>query len=153
MHSNDDAYTNCFLQKVICRKSCFSCPYCLNTLEGDITIGDLKKQYEQSIRTPYNRNGSIILSHTSAGDEICSHLDEKMAVYHLNEEAIDYPAHGKQILEKRDAFFRDYAKNTGDIAALLNSYAMKKSMTLRIWSSIPDKIRGKIKRMIRWFRK
>lgn len=143
--SNDDAYTRCFLQTIVCRKSCFLCRFNDLTSESDITIGDFKKQYVKT-DAPYDKNGSIIISHTPKGDALCSRLAEVMTMYPVDENAFDYPVHEK-IGETRNAFFEEYVSKENDIMDLLEKYGAKPSLKLKIWRCVPDKVRGIIKKL------
>ena len=142
-----DAYNNCYVQKIVCRRSCFHCRFDLTKTEADITIGDFKRQYIVARDAPYDKNGSIIISHTAKGHAVCGRLEEVMTTYPVDDHAINYPSHGTLNEDKRDAFFEEYLKNDSDVAAILKKYTYKKRLTNKLCEYVPDKVKGAIKRL------
>ncbi len=147
--SNKDKFVNCYLQKIVCRPSCFSCPYNDVINKGDIIIGDFKKQYDYVKNAPYDRNGSIIISHTDKGDSVCRQLENLMTLYPVNSKSYDYPVHGDYNKDLRDLFFKEYDNNEKNVILLLKKFAIKPKILIQIWGCVPDFLRGRIKRFLK----
>lgn len=143
--NTNDVYNSCFVQKVVCRKTCFHCPFNPNTMESDISIGDFKKQYEIVKNSPYNKNGSIIISHTPKGHRICDNLWELMDIFPVDENAYDYPCSTEDKERRRDEFFCAYTENPNNIEILLRDYSSTPGVAMRLWHCIPNKIRERVK--------
>lgn len=147
--NTNDCYNSCFVQKIICRKACFHCPFNPRTMEGDISIGDFKKQYMIVKNSPYNKNGSIIISHTPKGHLVCENLRKVMNIFPVTEDAYDYPSSTEEKERRRDCFFKTYKEEPESLMRLLQDYASKPSIAMRLWHCIPDKIRDNVKVLLR----
>lgn len=138
-----DLLTNAFLQQIIIRKSCFHCKFDIDSMEGDLAIGDFKKQYYVDSKVPYDKNESIIVSLTPKGQDVCLKLPEFMSIKELDEDAYDYPEHINILEDKRDLFFSKYSEFNS--IQLMNDFVEKNSWIIKVWMLIPDKIRAKMK--------
>ena len=73
-----------------------------------------------------------------------------MSVLELDDSAVDYPIHNNVNENIRDDFFEEYTSSSKDIKLLLGKYVRRPRLIIRIWSCVPDKIRGSFKKIMGW---
>lgn len=147
--SQHDPYNNCYTRKILCRRSCFYCGYNFEMIDSDLTIGDFKKIYQVVPNAAINKNGSVVVSHTSKGLFVLDGLSNVAKVYDISLDDVDYPNSANGYIGKRDAFFEDFKKEPENIVYLLNKYSLKKTPVQKIMGCLPNKLRAFIKIKLR----
>ena len=144
---------NRFIQTLFLRPSCGKCIFAnLNRL-GDITIADFKKKYELLPEVKGYENLSTIIVNTEKGAEVFAKLKEILKIYPANLDNVareNPPLRLPSKMNKnRDSFFNDL-RNGIPIEQVLTKYIAVPALQKRLWLYIPDKIRARIKRWVRW---
>lgn len=147
--SLNDPYNSCYTKKILCRRSCFHCGYQFETMESDLTIGDFKKIYQAVPNAAMNKNGSVVVSHTSKGEAVLEKLSHVAKIYDITLADVDYPNSANGNFETRNAFFEDFKKEPQNVTYLLNQYATKRTLGQRIVGVVPDKLKSFIKKNLR----
>ncbi len=146
---DSDVYNKAFVNKAICRLSCFTCKYARHERCSDITIADFKHVFRAFPGKDTDYNYSTIIFNTTKGNTL---LHKLSGLCYMDECDIDFlyrnnpPLdHCSGALATRDRFFIEYRKDTTNIIDLLNKYSAKEHVTLKIWKLLPEKIRERIK--------
>ena len=147
--SRYDLYNNCYTKKILCRQSCFHCGYNFETIDSDLTIGDFKKIYQAVPNAAINKNGSVVVCHTSKGLSVLQRLSYVAKIYDISLADVDYPNSASGDIKKRNAFFEDFKKEPENIVNLLNKYSSKKTPVQKIGGVLPNKLRAFIKKKLR----
>lgn len=149
----EDLYNSLFIQKTICRRSCYACIFANLDRMGDITIADFKNLYDIFPKLKTSKNHSAIIVNTSTGANVMQSLSSNMDIYPCSMQVIS-KIHFKSLnyadllIEKRSKFFQEYIHNS-DIIFLLKRYKKRRSMLLNFWIMIPERYRACFKRWVK----
>lgn len=148
-----DLYNNAFLQALILRPSCGSCRFANINRVGDITIADFKKKYELLPEAKELDNFSTIIINSEKGKKVFKKLQKNMKIYSVDLNDIIRTNPPLRVASKmnnnKEDFFRDLAKGES-IDIVLRRYISSPKLHMKIWILLPDRIRGAIKRRIKW---
>lgn len=152
-----DLYNTAFIQTLFLRPSCGNCMYANTNRVGDITIADFKKKHELLPQVKTLDNFSTIIINTKKGAAVYEKLQDLMEIYPVKLEDIvqeNPPLRlPSTINEKKECFFADYQTGVLSIEQILKKYISVPRLEKRIWMLVPDRIRGAIKRSIKWIKK
>ena len=146
---DSDAYNKAFINKAICRLSCFTCKYARHERCSDITIADFKHVFRAFPSKDHHYNYSTVIFNTIKGNTLLPKLSElcymdkcDIDFLYRNNPPLD---HCPGVLATRDRFFAEYSKDTVNIIDLLYKYSAKEHAALKVWKLLPEKIRERIK--------
>ena len=155
IENENDLYNTAFIQALLIRPSCGKCRFANLNRVGDLTIGDFKKKHELLPKAKGIDNFSIIIINSEKGQKVFEQLDNFMEIYPVNFTDViktNPPLTAATKLNKnREAFFQDLEK-VDSIEETLKRYITSPKLYKRIWKYIPDRVRGAIKRRIKWKR-
>lgn len=149
----EDLYNSLFIQKTICRRSCYACNFSNLDRMGDITIADFKNLYDIFPKLNTTKNHSAIIVNTQIGANVMQLLSSNMDIYSCSMQTIS-KTHFKSLfcvdllLNERSKFFQEYIHNP-DILFLLKKYKKRRSIMLKFWIMIPGRYRACLKGWVR----
>lgn len=149
-------FTNGFLQALFLRPSCGECKFSNINRVGDITIADLKKRYDLLPELKGIENLSAIIFNSKKGAAIYEKLKERMKIYKISIDDLlktNNPLRTpSKMSEHREVFFSDLQSGK-PIGSIIEKYTQKSTIVKSIWILIPEKVRSKIRKAIKWIRK
>lgn len=147
-----DLYNMAFIQALILRPSCGECKFANRNRLGDLTIADFKKKHELLPEAKGLDNFSTIIINSEKGKKVSELLPESMEIYSVDINDIintNPPLRQASKMNKnRDDLFQDLLKGES-VDLVLKRYISYPKLHMRIWISLPDKVRGAIKRRIK----
>ena len=154
-----ESYCSLFLDGVICRENCYSCPFAKSERIGDITIGDywgIEVVHPELLDNPEfeeSKGISCILVNSAKGQELCDSAKGNLSFYKSSIDKV--VAHNKQLRhpslkpQMRDLVSNAY-KHGGYLAVekiFISKY--KKQLLIHfVYNKIPRKLRIKLKKVI-----
>jgi|LSQX01.2.fsa_nt_gb coenzyme F420-reducing hydrogenase beta subunit len=152
IENENDIYNTAFIQALILRPSCEKCRFANIHRVGDLTIGDFKKKHELLPEAKGLDNFSTIIVNSKKGEEVASQLEENMVIYSVEISDIiktNPPLRqASRLNENRELLFQDLLKDES-VETILMRYITNPKLYMKIWMSLPDRIRGFIKRRIK----
>ena len=152
----NDLYCDGFLQALFLRPSCGDCKYANIDRTGDLTIGDLKKRYENLPNYKEIENLSVIIVNTQKGLEVYKKLSTIMDIYYIDFDKLvetNTPLQTPSKMSKhRESFFEEFKANR-DVYESIRKYVDKPSLGIKLWSLLPIKTRNKVRRRFKWIKK
>lgn len=148
-----DPYNRAFIQKLVCRSSCFKCRFAKHQRNSDITIADFKHVFMAFPEKSSAYNYSSIILNTQKGEALLSRIAEicfidacDVKFLYRNNPPLD---HCSGNFEKRNQFFREFTTGeNANILALLQKYGGHDKPFMVLWKLVPEKLREKIKQVI-----
>jgi len=109
----DDLYFSAFLERIILRGNCYSCPYACPERLGDLTIGDFWGLDRRKLETSYDGKVSLVLPNTAKGAVLLQSCAEELILYRLPLEDAMNPEQGNLLHPSvphadREAFVKLY---------------------------------------------
>lgn len=156
IENEKDLYNTAFIQTLFLRPSCGECRFANLNRVGDITIADFKKKHELLPKAKGLDNFSTVIINTKKGAAVFEKLQEFMEIYPV--EIADVVKENpplrlpSKMNEKREYFYRDL-KTGASIEQVLKKYITVPRLDKRIWMLLPDRVRGAIKRRIKWLKR
>ena len=152
IENEKDIYNTAFIQALLLRPSCGKCRFANIQRVGDLTIGDFKKKHELLPEAKGLDNFSTIIINSDKGEKAASQLQENMYTYSVEISDIvktNPPLRqASKLNENRDSLFRDLQK-TESVETVLTRYISYPAIYMKIWISLPDRLRAFIKRRIK----
>ncbi len=156
IEDEEDLYNTAFIQALFLRPSCGKCKFANINRVGDITLADFKKKHELLPEAKELDNFSTIIINTRKGQEVFEKLQEFMKLYSIKIDDVVRTNPPLRLPSKmnnsRDYFFYDLKMGEA-IDQVFKKYIAIPRLEKRIWMIIPDRVRGAIKRRIKWIRK
>lgn len=150
--NSNDMYSNLFLQRMVCRKSCFDCRFMNMDRQGDLTIADFKQLYSIIPEAPADKNASSVIANTKKGAEVFDRLAKIMEIYACDVKEIENsnpPLRGiTESSERRNAFFSDFCTSE-DKLLVMKKYQRKYTLVEKVKQKAPEKIKTKIKKLVK----
>lgn len=151
LENEKDPYNTAFIQTLIIRPSCSHCKFASLDRVGDLTLADFKKKHELLPQARKLDNFSTVIVNSGKGQAVFERLQEFMSIYPVSlsdvvrtNPPLRIPS---RLNDNREAFF-DELRKTDNIETALQRYISTPKLHKRIWMSLPDKMRGIIKRTI-----
>jgi coenzyme F420-reducing hydrogenase beta subunit len=155
LENEKDLYNTAFIQALFLRPSCGECKFASLNRVGDITIADFKKKHELLPNAKGLDNFSTVIINTPKGAAVFEKLQEFMEIYpvEIKDVVKENPPLRlpSKMNEKREYFYRDL-QNGVPIEHALKKYITVPRLDKRIWILLPDRVRGIIKRRIKWIK-
>lgn len=158
VENENDIFNTAFIQNLLIRPSCEVCKFANINRLGDLTIADFKKKHELLPEAKMLDNFSTIIINSKKGKEVADKLIEKMKIYPIDIKDIIKTNPPLRLLPKtkktnknRELFFQDLLKGES-IETILKRYISHPKIHMKIWASLPDKLRGSIKRRFKWLK-
>ena len=155
-----NSYNSLFLDGIIYRENCYSCPYAQKQRVGDLTIGDywgIEKEHPELLKQAEfdERNGiSCILANTNKGLEICENVGNILSECESTYEKVSH----------RNGQLKTPSALPNSRAEIMNLYAKSGYTAIDIWfrkkyrkqimihtiyNKIPRNFKGKLKRILK----
>ena len=154
-----ESYCTLFLDGIIYRENCYSCPFAKTERIGDITIGDywgietVHPELNDDFRFKRSKGISCILVNTQKGTELCESTEETLFLYKSSIEKV--VVQNKQLQqsskrpESRDVFLSAYRQGGYTEVEYLFRKKYKKQLIMHyIYNQIPPVLRIKLKKFL-----
>ena len=155
IYNEKDPYNTAFIQTLLIRPSCSECRFANIKRVGDLTIADFKKKHELLPESKELDNLSTIIINSEKGQNVFKQLQKYMKIYSVDINDIIRTNPPLRVASKmnknKEDFFYDLAKGES-MDIVLRRYISSPKLHMKIWTSLPDRIRGAIKRRIRWLK-
>lgn len=152
IENENDIYNTAFIQALIIRPSCGECRFANINRTGDLTIADFKKKDELLPGAKGLDNYSTIIINSKKGEKVASRLNENMFIYSVEISDIvktNTPLRqASKLNENRESLFQDLLRGES-VETVLTRYISYPSIYMKIWMSLPDRIRALIKRRLK----
>ncbi len=152
IENEKDLYNTAFIQTLLIRPSCGECKFANKNRVGDLTIADFKKKHELLPEAKGLDNFSTIIVNSEKGQKVFEQLQKYMEIYFVNINDIvntNPPLRKASNMNKnRDKLFQDLIKGES-VDIVLRRYISSPKLHMSIWTSLPDRVRGAIKRRIK----